>query len=359
MKHRFTLLLLLLLTIPLLAACSRGYQTSSWPGVIANDTTAFAATGTYVFAVNTTTGQEIWRYPAEADNKRMFYAPPALTPDGQLIVGDYAHTLYSLNPENGLENWSFSNATYGYMAGALATEDSIFAVTNNGQIFALNMSGQERWNVTLESKIGIWASPITNEACGCIFVASMDHHVYALNAEDGSLLWQSDTMNGAIVGPPALSEEDILYVSSFSAKLSALDAADGSPVVAPFIADDWIWSSPVLIDGQLIFGDQTGNLYWLKVDDLSLDKKIDGEDPIISTPLVLTETIYVTTSGGSLIMYDRDGNPQGTLTVEGQLLGPAVQAGDLILVAPVDGQETLIAFDHSGLKKWGFVPEKK
>jgi outer membrane protein assembly factor BamB len=359
-KSRFLFPLLLLLAALILSGCSGGYQTSSWPGVMVSDGVAYLANGTQVYAINTTNGLELWRFPEKAEATRQFYAAPVLTPDGQLIVGDYSHILYSLDPKTGIENWRFEESKYGYITSPLVTDKGIFAPTNGGGVYALNFDGQKLWNKSLDGQHGVWAQPVAETGCECIYVASLDHHVYALNAASGALEWQSDDLGGSIVGQPALSDAGVLYAGTFGKQIVALDKETGKPATAPFDVANWVWSGPALADGKLYFGDQVGNFYILDTaDGLVPAGKVEGTEPIISTPLVLTDTVYVTTQSGSLLLFGRDGTPQGRQTFKGELLGPAVPAGDLILLAPVKGDFMLIAVNAQGVQQWTFVPQKK
>lgn len=361
MKSRFLLPLLLLVTAAILSACSGGYQTTGWPGVSVDGQTAYLASGPQVYAINVENGLEIWRFPAKADVKMQFYAAPALTADGQLIVGDYSHILYSLNPETGLENWRFEESKYGYVASPLVTENAIFAPTNGGEVYALDLSGKLLWRKSLDGQHGIWTQPVTNADCNCIYVASMDHHLYALNAESGEILWAAEDQGGAFVGRPVLSEAGVLYAGNFDKKIIALNAESGEAVGPAYETNGWVWSGMALADDRLYFGDQMGNFYILDTaNNLSPIVTITGTESIVSTPLVVSDTVYVTTQGGSLLLFDRDGKPKGKQAFEkAELLSPPVQAGNLILLAPIKVDSLLIAVNAQGLQQWAFVPEKK
>ena len=87
MKKKYLVLIGLLLALAvLLGGCATGLSASSWPGVTADADNAYIAGGPYVYAVNLQTGAEVWRFPAKAATSTPYYATPALTPDGQLII---------------------------------------------------------------------------------------------------------------------------------------------------------------------------------------------------------------------------------------------------------------------------------
>jgi outer membrane protein assembly factor BamB len=358
MKYKYLAILsILLFSTILLSACAGGATAaSSWPGLAVGNETAYVAFNNHVYAVQLSNGTQQWRYPAERDNSITFYADPVLSPDGQLIVGGYNRILYSLNPENGSSNWQFNQAENRYIASPLVNEEGIFAPAADENLYALTLSGQPRWSFTSQDEA--WARPASGNDCDCLYLPAMDHTVYAIDPNDGTQIWQSIELGGAIVGEPALSEEGILYIGTFGSEIVALDANNGS-VLWRVPTDGWVWSGPTLVDDRLYFGDLDGNFYALDAGDGSeiwqlTPEQLNGE--IVGSPLVIEEDIYIATQGGNLYNIDLDGNIDWTQAVGGQLYTTPKEAGDLILVAPTQSDEILVAYSKEGVKEWGFIP---
>ena len=107
---KLNLVILLALGAILLSACSGGRASivNTWAGLAADGERAYLASGSHIYAVDITTGKEIWRYPAETDSNILFYGNPILTSDGQLLAGSEGnnHELVSINPETGKDNWA-------------------------------------------------------------------------------------------------------------------------------------------------------------------------------------------------------------------------------------------------------------
>lgn len=361
MKYKYFLLFFAIFIIgTTLSACAGGATAaSSWPGFSVDDQYAYVAYNTQVYAVDLSNGSEKSRYPSEPNNKITFYAEPTISDDGQLIVGSYNEVLYSLNPETGqymTENWTFDAAENRYIASSLVVDGSIYAPAADENLYALDMEGRLQWTFT--SKGESWAQPIASIDCGCIYLTALDHTVYAINPQDGNQIWQSPELGGAIVGKPAFSEDGVLYVGTFGGKLSALNAEDGS-ILWEFSSEGWIWSGPALVDGVLYFGDLNGYFYAVDGDTGQMiwqvtPDKLNGE--IVGTPLVLEDMIYVTSQDGILFFLDKSGNVLKNETVGGKIYTPPKTSNDLILVAPVDIDERLIAYDMDGVKQWSFIP---
>jgi outer membrane protein assembly factor BamB len=360
MKLKLVLSVLILILSASLSACVGGTAAaSSWPGLAASADTVYLASTMHVYAVNLANGSEKWRYPAEPDAKISFYAEPAIAADGEIIIGGYNHVLYNLNPNTGQPSWEFNQATNRYIASALVNDQGIFAPNADKFMYALNIDGNLRWKSALGGEG--WARPVVDAAHNRLYQSSMDHTLYALNADNGNQLWRTPQLGGAIVGTPALSPQGVLYFGTFGRELVAVDAANGQILWTKPTAG-WVWAGPTLVDGRLYFGDLDGNLYAFQAQDGALVWQLKPElldGPIASSPLVSGETLYVTTEKGSLYAINLEGAVQWSQTIPGKLYAPPVAAGDLILVAPMGGEEQLVAYNQNGARQWAFVAVTK
>ena len=360
MKYKALLVILtLLLSASVLSACTGGGgvgTASSWPGLSADQENVYLAYRQFVYSINLSNGLEKWRFPLEGKASVTYYAPPVLTDDGQLVVGDYVNILHSLNPATGQENWDFTGATDRYIGSPLAADGYIFAPNAANMLITLDMNGLKKWEFPTEGPL--WAQPTTNPECDCIFVPSMDHHVYAIDAKTGIQEWQSDDLGGSIVGKPAFSEDGVLFVGTFNNALVALRASNGE-VLWRVPTSDWVWGGPILHADRLYFGDRGGTIYAVdaRTGSVLWQQKPDG--PTTESPLVTDDSLYVTTESGSLHAFDLDGNIRWSKTLTGKLDSSPIKAGDLILVAATGSEALLYAFDTSGNQVWTFVPQEK
>lgn len=341
-----------------LAGCTGGgvNAASSWPGLYTDQENAYIAFNQFVYAVNLSNGLEKWRFPLEGSNNTTFYATPELTQDGQLLVGDYSNKLHSLNPSTGTENWVFTDATDRYISGALAFNDRIYAANNGHQLYALNPSGNLIWEFETEGPL--WATPTTDDNCNCLYVPSMDHHMYAVDAETGTLKWQSESFGGSIVGNPTMNEEGRIFFGTFASEVLALDAQTGG-VVWRTPTTEWVWGGPQLYEDKLFVGDLGGNFYALDAGNGNIiwQKQLDGS--ITATPLIADNTIYIPTDTGNLYALDINGSNLWNKVFETKLQTTPVLSGDTILVAANGGDGLLYALETNGNQKWVFIPEKK
>lgn len=358
-KHFVILLSLLLITL-LTSACSgrRRLVASGWAGVTTNQETAYLAYNNFVYAIDIQNGQERWHFPQDTDQDTTFYAPPALTDDGQLIIGGYDGVLYSLNPENGQVNWTFEDAQGRYIAGPVATQDGIFATSADHHLYAINFDNRPLWP-PFASQQEIWARPTTDNHCDCVYIASMDKRIYAIDTQNGTEIWRTNDLGGAIVGTPAVSPDNKLYAGTFGKEMIAINRENGS-VIWRYPAKDWVWAGPALQGDTLYFGDLSGTLHALNRQSGELLWEIQPSDSIVGTPLVTENAIYITAEEGLLVSV----NPEGTIRwrheFEGNTHAGPVTANGLILVATSESDSLLVALDSNGNQKWAFAePEEE
>jgi outer membrane protein assembly factor BamB len=362
MKNKFLLVILTLIALSLtLSACAGGrLQASGWPGISADDETAYVAFNQQVYAINLTNGLQQWSYPEEINNNITFYAAPSLTEDGQVIVGGYNNILYSLDAESGLENWTFEEATDRYIGSSLVAGEMIFAPSSDNNLFALGLNGQPAWVEPFTTENSNWSKPSADSNCECIYLASMDHSVYAINPVNGQEIWRSESLGGATVGTPAISEDGkTLYIGTFNNELAAINTINGS-ILWRFSTEGWAWASPVVEGDVVYFGDIEGNFYAINGQTGEQVWKEQADGQIVGKPLITEDGIYFTTAGdkaGSLYALYFEGGTRWTETFEATLHSGPIAAGDLILVTTDEGGLVLYAYNADKVQQWQFSPD--
>lgn len=347
------LILVLLITGAVLSGCAgEAFGASSWPSILVDEDTSYVSYNQYVYAINVQDGQMRWRYPEKGEAARTFYAQPALTEDGQLIVGSYNSNLYSLNPQTGTENWVFSQAGGRFIGAALAYGDRIYAPSADQRLYALDLSGNEVWRFE-GSRGALWAKPLLDEERQRIYLPSMDHHLYAINLENGQLIWEAN-LNGSAVGTPVL-EDGVLYIGSFAGAMSAINADSGA-ILWTTPLSNWVWAGPALHEGRLYFGDLGGSLYSVEARTGRILWETEPDGPVTSTPYIAEQTLYFTTEEGELKALSLDGVQQWTQPVGGRIYANPTPANDLILVSPINTDPLVVGMNLNGTQRWSFVP---
>jgi len=363
MKKKALILIGALLIISLLlSGCASGLSAFSWPSVIADANNAYVAGGAYVYAVNLQSGTQTWRFPDKSSSANPFYATPALTPDGkQLIVGGFDHKLYSLDVSTGKSTWEFDGAHDRYLGGSLATADMIYAPNADYNLYALDLQGNLKWSFTADQSI--WAAPVTDGKN--IYFGDNGFHVYAIDAKTGAKVWEK-TLDGAVLGSPAVDPSGMLYVNTYNGTVFALDRASGQTRWQAS-ATRFLWNGPTLDGGNVYVADANGAVYALsaaagqKAWQQTLAGSVLGS-PVRAGDFVVTGTEAASGSTTSTVAFlDSKGAVAHTVSVPGSDNTTLAVSGSLILVPLYNSDATqpvLVALDTSGAQKWSFIPPK-
>lgn len=355
-RKKIIIFLLLALAALALSACSGQPLTNTWPGLASDGERAYLSTGTFIYAVDAATGKEAWKYPAEADSASLFYATPALTEDGQLLIGSVGttHALISLDPATGRENWSepFLGAQGTWIAAPLVFNETIYAPNTDGFLYILNMNGEQTAD-PIELGGSLWSAPATDGSL--LYITSLDHHLHIIDPVSGQSKEPVD-LGGALPGSP-IAGADGVYAGSFDSTITLVTPGGSKEVVAT--ASNWIWGTPALDGNILYYGDLNGNIYAL---DLSSGtqtwNELQPDGPIVASPLAAGDQVYFVAENGVFIALDRDGKIVWEKETGGKNYTTPVLSGELILVAPYQAEFALAAYDAAGKQAWTFTPEK-
>ena len=352
---RLILISLIALAALALSACSGAPVANNWHGLAADAERAYVSGGSFVYAVDLQTGKEVWRYPAEADNKKLFYAASVLTEDGQLLVGSAGatHSFVSIDPATGRENWVETFGKGTWLASPLVLNETIYAPNTDGYLYVLDMNGKQAAD-PIELSGALWSAPTTDGTL--LYVTSLDHHLHVVDPARGAVL-ETVNLGGAVPGSPAIGSDGV-YAGSFASNVEFVKPDGSHEVVAK--AANWVWGSPVVDGETLYYADLDGVVYSLDI--ASGTQNWDGlqpDGPVVASLLVAGDQIYVATESGSLFALDREGKIVWEKPVGGKIYTTPVAAGDLILAAPYQADDiALAAYDVQGKQAWTFIPAK-
>jgi eukaryotic-like serine/threonine-protein kinase len=227
----------------------------------------------------------------------------------------------------------------------------------------------------------IFSSPAVCD--GTVFIGSIDHNLYSLEAATGRLNWRFVT-EGPVRSSPAVDEKRV-YVLSQDGKFYALDRATGKPAwtfstggerrfTAPGIHGmgprkemmpdpfDVFASSPVLADGMVFFGSGDGAIYALAAETGSLRWKYQTGNVVHTAPAAVDGVVYVGSFDRYLYALDEKtgavrwkfetGDDQTIYNQVGIASSPAVVDGTVYFGSR---DSHLYALDAvTGKKKWAY-----
>jgi eukaryotic-like serine/threonine-protein kinase len=334
----------------LLSACAGAMGASSWPGISATEDIVYVAYATDVLAINAGNGTQIWRYPAEADGRRTFFAAPTINGQ-QLIVGDYANVLSALDLQTGGERWKFENATGRFIGGPLVVDNMILAPSADHSLYALNDLGQQQWKFTAGH--GLWSTPAVNG--DVVYLSSMDHFLYALSLNNGQEIWKVDA-GGSIVHTPELSEDGSIYVGTIANEVLSIDANGRIRWRIP--TDNAVWTQPTLLTPPCILRFEW-NIYAVNAENGSVVWRKDlAAGAIVGSAVVIDDQIVFGTENGQLHAFGPGGEARWNRAFNGKLYSSPVVTGDRIIIGIVQGDNLVVALDSNGSELWKFTPAK-
>jgi outer membrane protein assembly factor BamB len=265
-----------------------------------------------VYAVNATTGQEIWHHTGPIAN---IVSSPALE-SGRIYVAFTDGTIRALDATNGQVVWSVTHPGGAYSSPAVAGGRLYIAIHNSGLLALDANSGSELWlapmpgpqwsspavengrvfvgsrddhklyafdavtgNTLWTATTSDWVQTSPAVADGVVYIANNSGNLYAFNAETGGLNWQSAVSPGFAIGSSPTVANGVVYVASaldasatdFDGKLYAVDAANGQVLFSDVVSQGqgearWVQASPTVDNGVVYipnYGDGTVAAFWL------------------------------------------------------------------------------------------------
>lgn len=206
-----------------------------------------------------------------------------------------------------------------------------------------------RW--TFEADVRIMGGPIF--ANDLMYVASRDHHVYALDPDSGTIAWSFETDDEIYATPAVVGEE--LYVASIDDTLYALDAVSGDEIWTYGLGYDVEYhqpESPTATADLVVVGGRELHV----VDTSSGDRLVRREGGTYTTPALLGETAIVGRSDGEVVAIDSgNGDTRWRRELDRSPAGIPTVSDDTVYVTGGEGDEgaRLYALDAtSGRQRW-------
>lgn len=165
-----------------------------------------------IYKLNADKGELLWRFATAAEVSRR----PVLI-DGMLLVSNANDTILALDSQTGKLIWTQHRAPVMGMeisgnAGPLVWQDRVYAAFSDGTVTAYDLkTGEERWapvdlSAASEQASGnlpvyfdVDTTPVASSSGGVptVVVASYEGGVYALQADNGMLVWANPAVSGS------------------------------------------------------------------------------------------------------------------------------------------------------------------
>lgn len=211
-----------------------------------------------VYALNASNGALKWSYLTGAE----VYASPSIV-SGTLYVGSLDGYVYALNADSGTLIWASHVGNQVYSSLAIV-KDILYVCTDSGYACALRASdGGVIWQAYIGSGSDHEdASPAISN--GIVYFGARNGF-YAFNATTGKQIWfftspySARQTTGYFYSSPAVAG-NIVYCGSVDNRLFALNTNDGS-IVWSYQTGGFLFSSPAIANGKVYIASYDGNIY--------------------------------------------------------------------------------------------------
>lgn len=202
---------------------------------------------------------------------------------------------------------------------------TIYAADRRGTVKAVNADdGKEIWSIDLSEKTGFLSSNLPALLSGGVtvegahvYIGSEKAQVFALNASDGSIAWQSKAA-GEVLSRPVVSD-GLVLVHTSNGQLQAMNETDGA--VAWTVNLDMPAlslrgeSAPAVAFGAAIVGGDNGRvsavlmkqgqLIWQqRISQATGATEIDRLSDVDTTPVIVNGVVYALAYNGNLTALD-------------------------------------------------------
>ena len=386
LSKRWFAIALLLVLATLLAGCGGPPPVTSWPGYVVTGNTAYLASSDQIIELDVSPNiadvkRQTWSAKPVNNAGIGYHSQPALSPDAKtLYFGSDSLTgnsgvVFALDLELVQLKWTYpattTDVTIGNVYGGVVLDnETLYFADNHGLLYALDAAtGRPRWEKPFDpgTKTRIWSTPAVKG--NSVFVASQDHHLYAVNTADGSLIWQFPKAGapeiGTLAGSPVVYGETV-YVGSFDSNLYAISMS--GELKWTFTAEGRLWDGPAEANGVLYQADLSGNVYAL---DPATGQATLWPQPakvaggVRATPLVADGVIYVGTDQNKIYALETETgrsvwqNPFNARDGEMMLITPPISGDSLIVLPNLAGADPVRLYGlnkATGALLWRFPP---
>ncbi len=248
-------------------------------------------------------GRRRWTVPLKGE-----VVTVPLVIESAVVVRTVDGRIVALDRAGGTIKWTFQRTmptlVLRQSAPLVPYGDLVFVGMPGARLMALDVRlGAPRWETViatprgateLERLVDIAGAPALSS--GQVCAVAYQGKLACLNGDDGRILWSRDVSSSVGL---AVDGETIVTVDASDVIQALKPTGDASWKQDGFVRRGL--TAPVLVDGRVVFGDRYGNVSVLSLADGSALARIDvgGKAPA-STPVVVGNTVYLQTIGGTL-----------------------------------------------------------
>lgn len=279
----------------------------------AGGTVFFGTDDGFVYAVDARDGSQKWRAQARGEVRRR----PVLGPQA-VYVATGSDMVLALDRDSGRRLWLYRRespegfAVDGH-AGVALSGRRVFAAFSDGTVVALDAAeGSAVWeretaqdvelpeeDSSLPAYLDVDTTPVVRD--GLVYAASHAAGVYALDARGGGVRWRRDDVTGAT--GLALSDDDLLVARTRA--LDVLSAPSGESRYRVTLPGQSL-TTPVAVRGLVLVADARGALYAISREERAVVTLVSAGLGFAAAPIVSGRRAFALSNGGVLYSLEVD-----------------------------------------------------
>lgn len=256
---------------------------------------------------------------------------PLVIADELIYLCDRKGYLYAVNSQTGNEIWKIQ-IDNAILDNLIFHNNIIYISSSNGGLYAINIKTQQiEWKSSVNFIYN--SSPVVLD--NLLLVNSQDGNLYAINIKTGQPNWKFKTTENMAFTPPALNDS-IVYVGSQDENLYAIDARTGQEKWKCEVGELGLSSIPVVADNVVYIGIKNSILYAINAEVGTEIWRLQVEDTYylspLCSPVVDDRFIYVGINVGCLCAINIETQQKSWQKSElgSQLLNSITMAGETI-----------------------------
>ena len=260
-------------------------------------------------------GELLWQYPLYSENLHnqydswnYFHSSPNIA-DGIAYTGTEMGRVVGVNMNDGTQAFLCETGNeHGIRVTPAVYNKRIYFGDWNGVFYAFDLTtGEQVWQYdTKKDNTYDWINAIQTRVVihnGIIYFAGRSCNVYALNPEDGALIWKwHSPTNEWMIGGPVI-QGDMLYIGSSNQHLFYGFDLESGTVRFQSLLDYRVFGGGRINGNQAYVG--SGSFYSVDINSGEVLKRLPTERDIVSVPALANGILYFGCNDGRLFAVDR------------------------------------------------------
>lgn len=317
--------------------------------VVSDDVLYFGSDYGRVYAVNISTGEEVWNFTTEGE----VWATP-LVLDDKVLIGSSDDNFYAIDRQTGDLVWLFPTGNDVHSSAKHVNGTIVFG-SLDGNLYFLDAETGIETLPPFETGWRIYGTPAIVQ--GTVIIGSNDGNAYRVSLEDGSKIWNftlSPSPGESVKYTSAAIFEDKVYIGSNDHNAYCLDLETGD-LIWKFETGNYVYASPAIHNGSVFVHSTDGFLYALPLEDPDGDGNITddvlwsfetrdggaagegGSSPAVADGKVIVGSRLSSTVGYVYVLDEKTGEVVWQLKLPAGTYSSPTVVGGRIYIGAADG----------------------